>query len=81
MSSRSSAHGSVEALNLLLAFDFELAEPNEACRNKAFELTERFGVSFYDAAYHALATVNHGLFVTADDKYLRGSIPPRTRYR
>lgn len=61
----------VEALNLLVAFDFEFAEPDEACRNKAFELTEHFGVSFYDAAYHAVAVVNHGVFVTADDKYLR----------
>ena len=61
----------VEALDLLVAFKFELAEPDEACRYKAFELTEHFGVSFYDAAYHALATVNHGMFVTADDKYLQ----------
>lgn len=47
----------VEALNLLVFFEFALAEPDEACRNKTFELTERFGVSCYDAAYHAVATV------------------------
>lgn len=34
----------VEALNLLVAFEFEIAEPDEACRNKAFELTVHFGV-------------------------------------
>lgn len=71
MSSRSSAHELRLQLNLLVAFEFEFAEPDEARRNKAFELTEHFGVSVYDAAYHALATVNHGVFVTANDKYLR----------
>jgi len=27
------------------------------------------GMSFYDAAYHALALANDGLFITADKKY------------
>lgn len=31
----------------------------------------RYGVTFYDAAYHALALVEEGLFVTADARYAR----------
>jgi predicted nucleic acid-binding protein len=34
-------------------------------------LTARHRVTFYDAAYHALAIVNNGIFVTADGKYLQ----------
>jgi len=34
------------------------------------ELTKRYDVSFYDAAYHALAIVHDGLFVTADTRYV-----------
>jgi hypothetical protein len=34
------------------------------------ELTRRFDVSFYDAAYHALALTRHGTFVTADSRYV-----------
>jgi predicted nucleic acid-binding protein len=33
-------------------------------------LTNRHRVTFYDAAYHALAILNDGIFVTADEKYL-----------
>ncbi|BBA36468.1 hypothetical protein sS8_4538 [Methylocaldum marinum] len=34
-------------------------------------LTTRHRVTFYDAAHHALAIVNEGIFVTADEKYLK----------
>ena len=36
----------------------------------ALELTERHGVTFYDAAYHATALVHGGVFVTADRRYI-----------
>ena len=39
------------------------------------ELTGRYGVSFYDAAYHATALVNGGVFVTADERYARVAAP------
>ena len=29
------------------------------------------GVTYYDAACHALAIVNRGVFVTADERYVR----------
>lgn len=34
-------------------------------------LVRRYGVTFYDAAYHALAICRSSIFVTADEKYER----------
>ena len=39
------------------------------------ELTSRYGASFYDAAYHAPALVNGGVFVTVDERYARVAAP------
>ncbi len=44
---------------------------NEAWRHQAIALVRDHSVTFYDAAYHALALVEGGLFVTADARYLR----------
>ncbi len=38
---------------------------------KALELMRKFKVTFYDAAYHAIALNQHGIFVTADADYCR----------
>jgi len=38
---------------------------------QAAKLTRSFKVTFYDAAYHALAIVERGVFVTADLQYLK----------
>ena len=61
----------VEALRLLVAFNLEESMPNDRWLAQAIELTQRYGVTFYDAAYHALALVEKGVFVTADQKYVR----------
>lgn len=38
--------------------------------NTAFKFMEQYkGVTFYDAAYHALAIQEGGIFITADEKY------------
>lgn len=39
----------------------------------AVDLVSRSKVSFYDAAYHALAIARSAVFVTADEKYVRKS--------
>jgi len=39
----------------------------------AVDLVSRSKVSFYDAAYHALAVTQSAVFVTADEKYVRKS--------
>jgi predicted nucleic acid-binding protein len=43
---------------------------DSATERQILRLTATFGVTFYDAAYHALAIVREGVFVTADEKYL-----------
>ena len=34
------------------------------------DLVRRYGVTFYDASYHATALLNDGLFITSDQRYL-----------
>jgi predicted nucleic acid-binding protein len=44
---------------------------SEAWQNQILRLTSLYSVTFYDAAYHALAIVSQGVFITADEKYLK----------
>ena len=57
-------------LSALMKFGLEEASPSQLWLAKTLELTRRYEVSFYDAAYHALALVHQGLFVTADSRYV-----------
>ena len=41
-----------------------------ATLERAFDLVSRFGVTFYDASYHALALELGGTMVTADERYI-----------
>jgi predicted nucleic acid-binding protein len=63
-------------LAALLRFGLEEVPPSPRWLAQALELTERYGVSFYDAAYHATALVQGGVFVTADDRYI-SRVSPR----
>lgn len=40
-------------------------------QREIIRLTGAYPVTFYCASYHALAIVNDGVFVTADEKYLQ----------
>ena len=60
-----------DALQLLIAFGLEESVPDDRWFSRAVGLTHDHGVTFYDAAYHALALVEKGIFVTADQKYIR----------
>ncbi|MGA8598417.1 MAG: type II toxin-antitoxin system VapC family toxin [Bryobacteraceae bacterium] len=57
-------------LSALMKFGLEEASPSQPWLAKTLELTRRYEVSFYDAAYHALAVIHKGLFVTADSRYV-----------
>lgn len=57
-------------LSALMKFGFEEASPSPLWLAKTLELTQRYDVSFYDAAYHALALIHKGVFVTADNRYV-----------
>lgn len=58
-------------LDVLVAFEIEEGDTHGLWRQHATDLVRRYGVTFYDAAYHALALVEEGLFVTADARYAR----------
>jgi predicted nucleic acid-binding protein len=56
-------------LSALMKFGLEEAPPSTPWLAKTLELTSRHDVTFYGAAYHSLALVHGGLFVTADTRY------------
>ncbi|MYC87405.1 MAG: type II toxin-antitoxin system VapC family toxin [Gemmatimonadales bacterium] len=53
--------------------DFGLAEArlDSNWRRRAVSLSVTYEVAFYDAAYHAVALGLGGVFVTADERYVR----------
>jgi predicted nucleic acid-binding protein len=60
-----------EIMDLLLGYRLPEQEMTpELCRT-AIGLMKKHGVTFYDAAYHATAIINGGVFVTADEAYLK----------
>jgi len=58
-------------LSSLINMDMESPPPDQATQTATVQLVSRFQVTFYDAAYHALAIKQNGVFVTADEKYLQ----------
>ena len=59
------------ALDALLRFGLEVAPRSPEWLRHALDLTRRHDVTFYDAAYHAHAIAGRGVFVTADERYVR----------
>lgn len=60
-----------DMLNTFIAFDLEESEPSQHWLDQVLTLTRDYRVTFYDAAYHALAIIQNGVFVTADADYVR----------
>ena len=58
------------SLDVLSRFDLESAPRSPRWLECALHLTQRYGVTFYDASYHAHAIVGRGIFVTADERYI-----------
>jgi predicted nucleic acid-binding protein len=56
-------------LESLIAFGIPEGNAGEPWRKQAVTLVRDYRVTFYDAAYHALALVERGTFITADKKY------------
>ena len=59
-----------ELLAPLLDFHLTEARLDSEWRAQAVSLAATCGVTFYDAAYHAVALVRDGVFVTADERYV-----------
>lgn len=56
-------------LESLTGFGIPEGDTGEPWRKQAVALVRDYRVTFYDAAYHALALVERGTFITADGKY------------
>jgi predicted nucleic acid-binding protein len=56
-------------LSALVKFGLEESPVSPRWLAQVLELTARYPVSFYDAAYHATALIHGGVFVTADERY------------
>lgn len=69
--SRNFPKQSRELLEVLIAFGLEEVVWNEQWLNKCLSITQHYKVTFYDAAYHSLALVENGTFVTADKQYVK----------
>lgn len=61
----------VTQLRLLSELEMDVVGIDAAWRERCLGLVKNFGVTFYDAAYHATALVSGGLLVSADGRYLR----------
>ena len=59
-----------QLLEMLLRFGLTTASQSSAWLDRALKLTQRYGVTFYDAAYHAHAIVERGVLITADERYV-----------
>jgi len=57
-------------MNALMKLDLEVFPATGRWLELALELTREHGVTFYDAAYHAVAVTGGGVFVTADARYV-----------
>ncbi len=57
-------------LDVLIRFGLADARRSPAWLDCVLRLTKRYGVTFYDAAYHAHAIVERGVLVTADERYV-----------
>ena len=61
----------LSALAVVLGEGLSMSEVS--LRTTCLSLVQRYRVTFYDAAYHALAIVQEGVFITADEKYLQAA--------
>ena len=59
-----------EVLTSLADFGLAEARLDARWRARAVSLATTYEVAFYDAAYHAVALVRDGVFVTADERYV-----------
>ncbi len=61
-----------ELLSVLLAYDFEEVPLEREYAGEILDhMREVNGVTFYDSAYHVLALRMKGLYLTADNAYVR----------
>lgn len=60
-----------ELMEAFIDYRFRSVEMTHPLCSTALGIMRQCGVTFYDAAYHAVALQKKGLMVTADDAYFR----------
>jgi predicted nucleic acid-binding protein len=60
-----------ELIELLTMFNLNEVHWTKEWLHQCVYLVQRYKVTFYDAAYHSLAIVEKGTFVTADKQYAK----------
>jgi predicted nucleic acid-binding protein len=63
-----------ELLEIYFGYGFE-EERAADLYERAFDIMNAIEVTFYDAAYHAVALKHRGIYISADDKYVRKAFP------
>lgn len=62
---------SSEIIDIFIGYNFLECETTlELCR-ETFKLMGKYGVTFYDAVYHAVAILKKGILLTADEAYCK----------
>ncbi len=65
------SHQAEDQMLELCNLNLSVVDSNSHWCRTALDLVHEFGVTFYDAAYHATALVSGGLLVSTDAPYLR----------
>lgn len=60
-----------EIMEIFLGYDFTESDMSPELCNETFKLMQQFNVTFYDAVYHAVAILQKGKLLTADESYYK----------
>lgn len=60
---------SMELMEIFIGYNLSEYETTLELCEETFKLMRRYGVTFYDAVYHAVAMLKKGVLLTADDAY------------
>jgi len=60
-----------EVMEIFLGYDFTEYDMSPELCKETFRLMRRHSVTFYDAAYHAVAILKKGTMLTADESYCK----------
>ncbi len=70
---RKNPDGAGEIMRDLLALEMEEAAHDDTFVRETVRLAARYSVTFYDAAYHAVAIARQATLISADERYLRAA--------
>jgi predicted nucleic acid-binding protein len=60
-----------EIMEIFIGYNFVESDMSFELCKETFKLMQKYHVTFYDAAYHALAVLSKGILLTADEDYCK----------